>query len=42
MTTRAVSGHLSSSFSAVEIQTALYFGGPGFTGILRYRPDEPE
>jgi len=36
MTTKAGSGHPSSSFSAVEILTALYFGG-----ILRYRPDEP-
>lgn len=36
MTTRAGSGHPSSSFSAVEIATALYFGG-----ILRYRPQEP-
>lgn len=36
MTTRAASGHLSSSFSAVEILTALFFGG-----ILRYRPDDP-
>lgn len=36
MTTRAGSGHPSSSFSAVEIVTALYFGG-----ILRYRPGEP-
>jgi transketolase len=36
MTTRAGSGHPSSSFSAVEIVTALYFGG-----ILRYRPDDP-
>jgi transketolase len=35
-TTRAGSGHPSSSFSAVEIVTALYFGG-----ILRYRPHEP-
>jgi transketolase len=35
-TTRAGSGHPSSSFSAVEIVTALYFGG-----ILRYRPREP-
>jgi transketolase len=42
MTTRAASGHPSSSFSSVEILTALYFGGPGFTGILRYRPDEPD
>jgi transketolase len=36
MTTRAGSGHPSSSFSAVEIVTALYFGG-----ILRFRPREP-
>jgi transketolase len=36
-TTRASSGHPSSSFSAVEILIALYFGG-----ILRYRADEPE
>ncbi|MFN2195885.1 MAG: transketolase [Anaerolineales bacterium] len=36
-TTRAKSGHPSSSFSAVEICTALFFGG-----ILRYRPDEPD
>jgi transketolase len=36
MTTRAGSGHPSSSFSAVEILTALFFGG-----VLRYRPDEP-
>ncbi len=36
MTTRAASGHLSSSFSAVEILTALFFGG-----IMRYRPDDP-
>jgi transketolase len=36
MTTRAGSGHPSSSFSAVEIVTALYFGG-----ILRCRPREP-
>lgn len=35
-TTRAGSGHLSSSFSAVEILTALYFNG-----ILRYRSDDP-
>jgi transketolase len=37
MTTRAGSGHPSSSFSAVEIVTALLFGG-----VLRYRPEEPE
>ena len=36
MTTRAGSGHPSSSWSATEIVTALYFGG-----ILRYRPEEP-
>jgi transketolase len=35
-TTRAGSGHPSSSWSAVEILTALYFGG-----ILQYRPQEP-
>ncbi len=37
MTTRAKSGHPSSSFSATDIVTALYFGG-----ILRYRSDDPE
>lgn len=36
MTTRAASGHPSSSFSAVEIVTALFFGG-----ILRYKPQNP-
>jgi len=36
MTTKAESGHPSSSFSAVEILTALYFAGQ-----LRYRPDDP-
>jgi transketolase len=36
MTTKAGSGHPSSSFSAVEILTALYFGG-----VLRYRSNEP-
>jgi transketolase len=36
MTTKAGSGHPSSSFSAVEIMTALYFGG-----VLRYRSDDP-
>lgn len=35
-TTRAGSGHPSSSWSAVEIVLALFFGG-----VLRYRPDEP-
>jgi transketolase len=37
MTTRVGSGHVSSSFSCVEILVALYFGG-----ILRYRPDQPD
>ncbi len=37
MTTRVSSGHPSSSFSAVEILTALYFGG-----VLRYRSDDPQ
>jgi transketolase len=36
VTTKVGSGHVSSSYSAVEILTALYFGG-----VLRYRPDEP-
>lgn len=36
-TTLAKSGHPSSSWSATEIVTALYFGG-----ILRYRPTEPD
>jgi len=36
MTTHAGSGHPSSSFSSVEIVTALYFGG-----ALRYRSDDP-
>lgn len=35
-TTRAGSGHPSSSFSSVEILVSLFFGG-----ILRYRPAEP-
>ncbi len=35
MTRLAGSGHPSSSFSPVEIVTALYFGG-----ILRYRPND--
>ena len=37
MTTAAGSGHPSSSFSAVEILTDLYFGG-----ILRYDPRNPQ
>lgn len=36
MTRLAASGHPSSSFSAVEIVTSLFFGG-----ILRYRPADP-
>ena len=36
MTTKAGSGHPSSSFSAVEILTAIYFGG-----ILNKHPDDP-
>lgn len=36
-TTRVASGHVSSSYSCVEILTALYFGG-----VLRYRADEPD
>lgn len=37
MTTRAGSGHPSSSLSIVEILTALYFGG-----VLRHRPAEAD
>jgi transketolase len=37
MTTRAGSGHPSSSFSAADILVALYFGG-----ILRYRSSQPD
>ena len=36
MTTKAGSGHPSSSFSGVEILTAIYFGG-----ILNFNPDDP-
>ena len=36
MTTKAGSGHPSSSFSAVEILIAIYFGG-----ILNFNPDDP-
>jgi len=36
VTTQVASGHVSSSYSSVEILVALYFGG-----ILRYRPQEP-
>jgi transketolase len=37
MTTKAGSGHASSSWSATEILVALFFGG-----VLRYRSDEPQ
>src|SRR5690606_22450667 len=37
MTSEAGSGHPTSSFSAVEILTQLYFGG-----ILRYNPQQPD
>jgi transketolase len=37
MTTRAGSGHPSSSVSMVEILAALYFGG-----VLRHRPGQPD
>jgi transketolase len=37
MTTEAGSGHPSSSLSAIDVMTALYFGG-----ILRYDPNQPE
>jgi transketolase len=37
MTTKAGSGHVSSSYSSVEILIALYFAG-----ILKYRPQEPK
>ena len=36
MTTRAGSGHPSSSLSAIDVLTVLYFGG-----ILQYDPDRP-
>jgi len=37
MTTKAGSGHASSSWSATEVLVALFFGG-----ILRYRSDDPQ
>jgi len=37
MTTRAGSGHPSSSLSAIDILTALYFGG-----IMCYQPERPD
>lgn len=36
ITTRAGSGHPSSSLSAIDVMVALYFGG-----IMNYRPDQP-
>jgi transketolase len=36
VTTKVASGHVSSSYSSVEILVALYFGG-----VLRYRSDKP-
>jgi len=36
-TTRAGSGHPSSSLSAIDVMTALYFGG-----IMCYKPKEPD
>ena len=37
MTTRAGSGHPSSSLSAIDILTALYF-----SGIMKYNPQQPD
>lgn len=37
ITTKAGSGHPSSSLSAIDIMTALYFGG-----IMHYDPDQPD
>ena len=37
MTTKAGSGHPSSSLSMIEILVALYFGG-----VMNYRPDQPD
>ncbi|MFN8489382.1 MAG: transketolase [Caldilineaceae bacterium] len=37
MTTKAGSGHPSSSLSMIDLLTALYFGG-----IMRYNPQEPD
>jgi transketolase len=37
MTSKAGSGHASSSWSATEVLVALFFGG-----VLRYRSDEPQ
>lgn len=41
MTTGVVSGHVSSSYSSVEILTAICSGGPSMSGIRCYRADEP-
>lgn len=37
MTTKAGTGHVTSSFSCTEIMTALYYGD-----LLRYKADEPQ
>jgi transketolase len=37
MTTKAESGHASSSWSATEVLVALFFGG-----VLRYRSEDPQ
>jgi transketolase len=37
ITTKAGSGHPSSSLSMIDLVTALYFGG-----VLKYDPDQPE
>lgn len=37
MTTKAGTGHVTSSFSCAEIMTALYYGD-----LLRFRPEEPQ
>ena len=37
ITTEAGSGHPSSSLSAIDVLTALYFGG-----IMNYNPDQPD
>lgn len=37
MTTRAGSGHPSSSLSAIDVMTALYFGG-----TMCYKPEDPD
>ncbi len=37
ITTKAGSGHPSSSLSAIDIMTALYFGG-----VMHYDPDQPD